>query len=199
MWCFRKPSERLISDFLNQQKGERLSYCEVGFSRNETPVGYDLDHNRILLGRGRSVFESACDALKSWAMFPGPWTRIEPSGAPIQEGTVVVVLAHAFGLWWLNACRIVYVLDENEPVRRFGFAYGTLPGHVECGEERFSIEWPADDTIWYDIRAFSRPRYWMVRFGYPMARRLQRRFVLASQASIQQTVANAALNATSKA
>jgi uncharacterized protein (UPF0548 family) len=29
-------------------------------------------------------------------------------------------------------CRVVYVLDEPE---RRGFAYGTLPGHPESGEE----------------------------------------------------------------
>jgi uncharacterized protein (UPF0548 family) len=33
-------------------------------------------------------------------------------------------------------CRIVYVIDE--PDRR-GFAYGTLPGHPERGEEAFII------------------------------------------------------------
>ena len=45
------------------------------------------------------------------------------------------------GLWWLNACRIVYVVDEAGPVTKFGFAYGTLPGHAGTGEERFLVEW----------------------------------------------------------
>jgi uncharacterized protein (UPF0548 family) len=36
--------------------------------------------------------------------------------------------------WWLNACRIVYVVDEEGPVKRFGFAYGTLPEHAESGK-----------------------------------------------------------------
>jgi uncharacterized protein (UPF0548 family) len=69
----------------------------------------------------------------------------------------VAVIARALGLWWLNACRIVYIVDESEPLRRFGFAYGTLPGHVGTGEERFLVEWdPAGDGVWYDILAFSR-------------------------------------------
>jgi uncharacterized protein (UPF0548 family) len=99
--------------------------------------------------------------------------------------------AHALGLWWLNACRIVYVIDEAAPVRRFGFAYGTLPAHVEEGEERFSIEQLADGSVWYDLRAFSRPRYWPVRLAKPVARRLQRRFVRESQAAMQRAVAQA--------
>src|SRR5262249_42824659 len=107
----------------------------------------------------------------------------------IQEGNVVAMLARVFCVWWLNACRIVYVFDESEPVRRFGFAYGTLPGHVERGEERFSVEWLADDTVWYDLRAFSRPRYWLTRLGYPLARRVQRRFARDSLAAMREAIA----------
>jgi uncharacterized protein (UPF0548 family) len=76
-----------------------------------------------------------------------PTTAIEPDA-------VVDILASWCGLWFLNACRIVYVLDDIQPVRRFGFAYGTLPGHAERGEERFSIEWHCDDTVWDDLLAF---------------------------------------------
>ncbi len=66
-------------------------------------------------------------------------------------------------------------------MRRFGFAYGTLPAHVEQGEERFTVERHANGEVWYDLRAFSKPRYWPVRIGKPLARRLQRRFVRDSQ------------------
>ena len=68
--------------------------------------------------------------------------------------------ARHFGFWSLNACRIVYTIDEEGPVVRFGFAYGTLPDHAEQGEERFSVEWHHEDgTVWYDILAFSRPNH----------------------------------------
>jgi len=89
-------------------------------------------------------------------------------------------------VWFLNAARIVYVIDEP---RRFGFAYGTLPGHAERGEERFLIEWLTDDTVWYDLDAISRPRYWAARVAYPVARRLQRRFARLSKASMAAAVA----------
>ena len=83
------------------------------------------------------------------------------------------------------AARIVYVIEEP---RRFGFAYGTLPGHVERGEERFCVEWQGDDTVWYDREAFSQPRYWMVRLGKPIARRVQRRFGRESKAAMLRAV-----------
>ena len=55
--------------------------------------------------------------------------------------------------------------------------YGTLPGHVESGEERFLIEWDRDtDRVCYDILAFSRPNHLLTRLGYPLVRRSQKRF-----------------------
>src|SRR5438128_6526521 len=180
MWFLKKPSEEQIQHFLAAVSRQTFSYSEVGASRSEAPTGYDLDHNRIQLGKGGAVFEAACSALRRWAMFPRPWTEVHPTGTPLQAWITVAVLFRVIGFWWLNACRIVYFINEREPVQRFGFAYGTLPAHVERGEERFCIERDAGDTVWYDLRAFSRPRYWIVRLGYPIARRLQRRFVLES-------------------
>jgi uncharacterized protein (UPF0548 family) len=101
----------------------------------------------------------------------------------------VAVIARLFGLWWENACRIVYVVDEEGPVQRFGFAYGTLPEYAESGEERFTVEWhEADDAVWYDILAFSLPQRHLARLGYPLARRLQRRFARDSGAAMRRAV-----------
>jgi hypothetical protein len=99
------------------------------------------------------------------------------------------VIARLLGLWWLNACRIVYVVDEAGPVQRFGFAYGTLPEHAESGEERFTVEWhETDAAVWYDILAFSRPQQLLARLGYPLARRLQKRFARGSAAAMRRAV-----------
>lgn len=185
MRSFRQPSSATVSDFLRRHGGQDFSYPDVGASLNGSPSGFDVDHNEILLGKGRAVFEAARAALKEWKMFPSGWTRVEPPGAPVRVGGVVAVLFKVFGLWWLNVSRIVYILDEE---RRFGFAYGTLPAHIESGEELFRVEWRADDTVWYDIRGFSRPRFWMVRLGYPIARWLQRRFVRDSKAAVRAAV-----------
>ena len=69
-------------------------------------------------------------------------------------------------------CRVVYVVDE--PDRR-GFAYGTLPGHPESGEELFCVRYdPATDAVYAEISAFSRPALWWSRIGAPVARVAQR-------------------------
>jgi uncharacterized protein (UPF0548 family) len=186
VWSFSKPSEEQIRDALRRQIHEPFSYAAVGATHGEPPEGYDFDHNRIQLGTGEAVFKTACAALVQWQIFPAPWTQIQPARAAIRVGTNVVMLAHVFGLWWLNACRIVYVIEETGSMRRYGFAYGTLPDHIESGEERFTVEWDHDDQVWYDVRAFSRPRYWLVRLSYPLARRVQKRFAVESMASMRQ-------------
>ena len=118
------------------------------------------------------------------------WTSIQPANAPVTPGETVAAVIRHYGFWSLNACRVVYLLDEEEEgVRRTGFAYGTLPAHAEIGEERFAVEWRlADDSVWYDLYAFSRPGHLLARLGYPLARRLQRRFASASKQAMLDAV-----------
>lgn len=185
-WSRARPTGDAIARFLEAQRARPFSYAEVGASRAGTvaPPGFVLDHGRALLGRGAETFAAAAAQLRAWRMFPA-WTAIEPAGVSIEAGRAIAVLVHAFGVWFLNAARIVYVIDEP---RRFGFAYGTLTDHAECGEERFLVEQLADDTVWYDLHAFSRPRYWAARLAYPLTRRLQRRFGRDSRAAMRDAV-----------
>jgi uncharacterized protein (UPF0548 family) len=177
-WC--RPSAAEIAVFRAGNERVELSYQERGQSAGGYPQGYDVDHNTVRLGCGEAVWMTACEALKAWRMFPDDWTAIEPEGAAIQEGNTLTMLARGYGLWWMSGCRIVYTVAETEPVRRFGFAYGTLETHVEQGEERFLVEMLEDGSVWYDLRAFSRPRFWPVKLMRPLARRLQKRFVRES-------------------
>lgn len=191
MFSLLKPNREIIEALLERQNNLEFSYRFVGATAEMAapPQGYDCDHNRICLGKGERVFTAASAALRRWHMFELGWVEIYNSAAPIKPGTVVVMLAHCFGLWWSNICRIVYVIDEPGPVRKFGFAYGTTSHHVERGEERFTIEWHnSDDSVWYDIYAFSQPSYWMARLGYTLARRLQRRFAEDSKRVMLQAV-----------
>jgi uncharacterized protein (UPF0548 family) len=68
--------------------------------------------------------------------------------------------------------QVVYVVQE--PARR-GFAYGTLPGHLESGEEAFVIERHDDDTVTFTITAFSRPATLLARAAGPAGRIIQHR------------------------
>jgi uncharacterized protein (UPF0548 family) len=183
------PSEDEIRRFILKQKDSGFSYPEVGASATAVPKAYNVDHNRVQLGRGKVTWQRAAEAIRTWQMFNMPWVSLHWPSAPILVGSDVAVSIHHFGFYSLNACRIVYTVDEEGPVKRFGFAYGTLAEHTESGEERFSIEWNRDDdAVWYDILAFSRPRQMLARLGYSLSRLLQKRFAEGSKSAMLEAV-----------
>ena len=176
MFLLNKPTKNQIRHFLAQQRNQGFSYAEAG-SLQPPLRGYKNDYNRVRLGEGSATFQNAVEAVRSWQMFNIGWLQLCWPDAPIEVGSTVAVLARHFGFWSMNACRIARVIIEDGPVRKFGFAYGTLPDHVERGEESFTIEWRReDDSVWYDIFAYSRPNHFLAKVGYPLTRALQKRF-----------------------
>ncbi len=189
MLSLRKPSAGSVRRFLSEQAVLGFSYSAVGATATTPPAGYAVDHTRIKLGQGEAVFHLAKTAVQRWEQFRLGWVEAWSVDTPIKTGEVVAVMGRAIGLWWLNSARIVYVVDESGPISKFGFAYGTLPGHVESGEERFLIEWNhADNSVCYDILAFSRPNHFLTRLGYPIVRRTQKRFGRDSGAAMLKAV-----------
>lgn len=177
MFHLKHPTPKQIDAFLRAQEQQSFSYPEVGMSRWQPPPGYFVDHRRACLGTGREIFEGACDAVKAWKMFDVGWVDLCPRRPALEPGQTVAIVAGRLGLVSLNACRIVYLIDEPGPVERFGFANGTLPDHIERGEERFTVEWRHDDdSVWYDLFAFSWPNHFISQCGFPFVRRLQKRF-----------------------
>ena len=189
MLFLRKPLAAALDAFRASQAGLDFTYQAVGATARTPPSGFVVDHTRIKLGDGEGVFAAARAALARWDQFRLGWVEAYPANTPIQDGQVVAVVARVWGLWWVNACRVVYTVDESGPVTRFGFAYGTLPGHAESGEERFLVGWDrATDAVSYDILAFSRPRHPLARLGYPFTRRTQRRFARDSAAAMRRAI-----------
>jgi uncharacterized protein (UPF0548 family) len=176
-----KPSHQRLRSFLEIETGKDYNYKALRGTKSPPVTGFDNDHSSIVLGKGELVWQRAKNALQSWEQFPVPWTKIEPI-APLEEGQVVAVLFRLFGLWFINSARIVYTIDEE---KEYGFAYGTLPGHLEKGEECFWIERNEAGEVSYHIRAFSKPAYWIIWLGYPVARYFQRRFVKQSLAHLK--------------
>lgn len=192
MIVLHKPSEAAKEKFLLEQQTLRYSYPHVAASMHlsqHVPAGYTRDRYRLLLGQGEGCFVRAKSALIQWTMYNNGWTELYPTIPEVRSGETVNVIANHFGFWSFNAVRIVYRVDEQGYVRRFGFAVGTLPGHLEQGEERFCIEWhQEDDSVWYELFAFSKPKHQLVKLGYPLARMMQKRFAIDSQQAMRQAV-----------
>lgn len=190
MLLLKKPSEKFIEQFLATQAALPFSYAAIGATAKTPPAGYLVEHMRVRLGHGAAVFQAGEAALERWQQFQLSWVTLHRSDTPIEQGETVAMLARGlFGIWSLNACRIVYVIREDGPWTRFGFAYGTLPEHIGSGEERFLIEWNhEDDVVWYDILAFSRPHAFVAKIFRSYMRHLQNQFKQDSAQVMQQTV-----------
>ncbi len=186
-----KPSTDLLRRFLDEQAGQPHSYGSVGATAAVPPAGFVVDRTRACLGAGEHVFAAAKEALRHWRQFQLGWVEPWPACVPLVPGESVAIVARIGPVYWLNSCRIVYVVHEHGPVERFGFAYGTLPGHAERGEEQFFVEWNrVDDGVWFDILAFSRPNHVLTKLGYPVVRLLQKRFAREAVAAMRRATEN---------
>ncbi len=195
MYFLKKPDNQQIKEFLEAQSQREFTYPTVGATgEGDYPSGFVLDHNRIHLGQGKALFHQTKQALCNWRHFQLGWVELHRSEYQKvdqipEPGQTVAVQAHVLGIWVLNACRVVYVTEETEPIWRFAFAYGTLPEHAESGEERFQVEWhPEDDSVWYDILAFSRPNRFLTKLSYPYVRRKQKQFAQDSMQAMEDAV-----------
>ncbi len=154
--------------------GLPLTYAEVGATDAlpDDDIGrlqeYHHAHEAARIGSGRACFEQAGTAVMRYGMLRGAGVRVTASTEVAQVGTLV--LGRLGPIW--APCRVVYVVDE--PNRR-GFAYGTLPGHAEAGEEYFGVRYdPASESVYAEVTAFSRPNTWWSKAGAPVAALVQR-------------------------
>jgi uncharacterized protein (UPF0548 family) len=146
----------------------QLTYHDVGATAGPLPDGYHHVRKSAVIGSGRPRFDDAAAKVMRWEMLRGAGVRVEATGEVAAVGSEVIV-----GLGPVRApCRVVYVIDEAD---RSGFAYGTLPGHPESGEELFAVRYdPATDQVHAEVVAFSRHATWWSRLGSPVTALMQR-------------------------
>lgn len=161
----------LPTDVRNRLTNAELTYREVGATAGDLPAGYHQLIRSVLIGYGHQVFADAGDAVCQWRVQLGAGLQVSAS-APTAVADAVVTLGFGIGPLRLQApCRVVYVVDEP---RRRGFAYGTLAGHPESGEEAFMIEHHDDDAVSFKVTAFSRPASRLAKIAAPLGAVVQR-------------------------
>jgi uncharacterized protein (UPF0548 family) len=149
-----RRSDAQLDAMLERALRDQLSYDHVGSTLDPASVGTGRMRERVrTLGRGRRCFDTAVAALRGWACHTGP-TTVHPRSAPVEEGTTVLVVLRVSPASIVVANRIVAVVDEPA---RFGFAYGTLKGHQERGEEAFLVELLGDDSVRATVRVDAAP------------------------------------------
>lgn len=197
VFSLRRPIDAHIRRVLEAQRDLPFTYSDVGAIERGTPAGYLRNSTRAELGSGENLYASAVSALCAWQQFNVGWVELcWPTTVP-EPGAVVGVLARAWGVWALSVSRIIDVIDEQtDRGRRFAIIYGTLPQHVESGEERFQMTWNrSDDSVCYDVQAFFRPQHPLVRWGWPVLQRFPRRFVRESADAMRRALASGAASA----
>lgn len=147
-----------------------FTYEPVGTTRDDLafcPPGFHPMLERTRIGEGHEVFHRAAEAVLTWELHRAMGVGVRATAdraAPDVDVTITLA-----GL--IKApCRIVWTAEEP---RRAGWAYGTLKGHPECGEEAFLVDRTGDGTVWLTVAAFSRPAKWYAKAGGPATRGFQ--------------------------
>ena len=149
-----------------------LTYPGVGSARSGTaPAGFRAVRRSAVVGSGRDAFERAAAAVLDWRAQRGAGLRVRASGPAGTPGTVVVLTAGLPRLGYDIPCRVVWAQTDGD---ERGFAYGTLPGHPESGEECFLVRLTPDGDVVYEIRVFFRLASRAARLAGPVSLLLQR-------------------------
>jgi uncharacterized protein (UPF0548 family) len=170
VWSFRRPSAVSLDALIERLANEPVTYGDVGLSSLAVaPRGYVREHHEADLD---VPFADAREALARFATHRLSYLFVHPAGRRAELGQNVVVSARIGPLWSINPCRIVSLEETDE---RFRYAYGTLPGHSESGEESFTVERTAEGRVRAETVAIARPLDPLARLGEPIAHLVQRR------------------------
>ncbi len=141
------PTDEEIQQILSDVSHAPYNYDPVGATDERirvAPPDYRLTSYGTALGVGEAVFEVACANLAGFGNYPPSFPRVVSQTDSIEEGTVFATLATHFGFASLHPCRVLRVIREEDP-RRFGFALGTLPGHIGAGR---SVSCSLSTMVW---------------------------------------------------
>ena len=152
--------------------GVPLTYAEVGATRQPVmPAGYDHVERSVVVGTGTAAFERAAAAVFDWRAQRSLGLRVRASGPASEPGTVVVLTAGLPRPGYDIPCRVVWAQTTGD---ERGFAYGTLPGHPERGEEAFVVRLEPGGDVVFTLRVFARLASPLARLGGPVSRLVQR-------------------------
>lgn len=146
------------------------------------------------------LFPAARDAILGWELQAGAGVIVRPSRR-MRTGDRVRLWLNP--LWPLpprrlrgrdivvpiGICEIVTVIDEPD---RAGFAYRTLPGHLETGEQTFVVSIGTDGRLGVSIDSDSEPGHPLLRLGAPASVAAQRMMAARYAAGLKRALAGTA-------
>ena len=189
MLSLRRPSDATVREFLAAQSKLGFTYAAVGATATCPPrvmrwitPGSSWERARRSSRGPRPPWGDGSSS--AWA----GWRRGHPRPRS-ETGEVVAVVARGLGLWWLNACRIVYVVDEPGPVSRYRVRLRDAPGSRRDGRGAVPRRMgPGERGGLVRHPGLLPPALFLTRLGYPYMRRVQKRFGRESAAAMVRAV-----------
>lgn len=124
-------------------------------------AGWTITNSSMVLGHGRQCFDQATHRLFTWQAHRSAGVRVRDIGSDTVELTIGPTRSRCL------------ILEQETDANRSLLVYGTLPGHVESGEEAFQVSISPDGTVTGRCVAFSRHALIWARIGAPVARLVQ--------------------------
>lgn len=190
--AFRGRYMPLPADEADALRSSPFTYPAAGATRSARTPRFFLPLTASKkIGTGEACFRRAATAVLTWQAQLRAGLSVRASAPCVSADDVVDQRLGPLSL----PCRVVYVVDEaprqgfayGGGVYRKGFAYGTLPGHLERGEERFVVSWdPQTDEVRFDISSVSLP-VWPLLPALPGVRLVQRLFVRRFLAAVEES------------
>ncbi|MFL4476396.1 DUF1990 family protein [Paeniglutamicibacter sp. MACA_103] len=143
-----------------------LSYPGPGITGSvPVPAGYRTLRVRERVGQGAAAFEALAAGIMAWKLHEVAGLRVRADTPGVQLASRVR-LSVGLGPVRLQApCRVVRLIESEN---RRGFAYGTLAGHPESGEESFAAVLEPDGSVYLELMAVSRPSGGLYRLAAPV-------------------------------
>ncbi len=170
---------RLVHGSLAPNEAEQLLATARNASFNYDHVGSTLDPaawpdrqveaKSKRLGSGRDMFDIATARLRAWAPQRRLGALVLPQRAEVEPGATVLVVLRLGLLAIVVPDRVVDVIVEPD---RYGWAYGSLPGHAEAGEEGFMVAIDGDGAVTATITLDAVPTG-VAALGAPLTRAFQ--------------------------
>lgn len=180
-FSLRRPDDDAMRAFLVSQRDARSTYAMLTPRERERLFVVDRSST---VGRGRAELGRAVQALERWAQYPAPWTTVLSTHTPPEVGDTTCARLGHLGFWSLCACRVTRI-ERGE--HTFELEIETLEGHAEVGTETFSLTLDGEDVA-YRISSRSGPGHWSTRFGEPVMRHYQERFLVESPDALRAAI-----------
>lgn len=170
-----KPSDAVLQQILEDRGTCPFTYAAVGGTNAAVlPAGFHHHRFEVDLGADEGdLFDRARHAVDHWAPQQGAGILVFPHTPVAPDLAMVLSIPLPVAGWAVAPARVAYVVDEPD---RGGFAYGTLPGHPERGEEAFIVV-RQGGRVCFQVIAFARPAALITHLGGPVGRAFQVRTI----------------------